>query len=108
MRRHGFTLIELVMVIVILGILAVVAIPRFIDLRVDAREASAKGVVGAGNAGAEIWHARYLISSTTAPYSVAYPAAGSSISCFEDNSVPIVPGVTFSYDAVNGRWSYTT
>jgi len=46
-KQHGFTLIELVMVIVILGILAVVAIPKFIDLRSDAVAASTNGMAGA-------------------------------------------------------------
>lgn len=45
-KQTGFTLIELVMVIVILGVLAAVAMPKFIDLGSDARAAAAAGVAG--------------------------------------------------------------
>ncbi len=44
--QRGFTLIELVMVIVILGVLAAVAIPKFVDLKGDAVIASTQGVAG--------------------------------------------------------------
>ncbi|MEZ9288793.1 type II secretion system protein [Vibrio lentus] len=52
-RQGGFTLIELVVVIVILGILAVTAAPRFLNLQDDARESSLQGLAGAmqGSAG---------------------------------------------------------
>jgi MSHA pilin protein MshB len=46
-RSKGFTLIELVVVIVILGILAAVALPRFINVTKDAHESAVKGVGGA-------------------------------------------------------------
>lgn len=46
-KQGGFTLIELVVVIVILGILAVTAAPRFLNLQDDARDASLEGLRGA-------------------------------------------------------------
>ena len=45
-RQSGFTLIELVMVIVILGVLAAVAIPKFVDLKGDAQTAATQGMAG--------------------------------------------------------------
>lgn len=62
-KQHGFTLIELVMVIVILGILAAVAIPRFVDLRGDAKTAAVQGVAGALSSASAI---NYAVSNAKA------------------------------------------
>ena len=64
-QQAGFTIIELVMVIVILGILSAFALPRFADFGADAREASLDGVAGAIKAAASIAHADQLVSGAT-------------------------------------------
>ncbi|WP_281222808.1 type II secretion system protein [Photobacterium sanguinicancri] len=60
-RQNGFTLIELVVVIVILGILAVTAAPRFLNLQDDARDASLEGLKGAINGAAGIVYGKSAI-----------------------------------------------
>ncbi|WP_158120261.1 type II secretion system protein [Vibrio metoecus] len=67
-RQGGFTLIELVVVIVILGILAVTAAPRFLNLQNDARQASLQGLKGAIDGAAGIVYGRAAINGLeTAP-----------------------------------------
>jgi MSHA pilin protein MshA len=60
--QKGFTLIELIVVIVILGILAATALPKFADLSTDARWASAQGALGSVSSAASIVHGAQLIA----------------------------------------------
>lgn len=64
-EQSGFTLIELIMVIVILGILSAFALPKFADFSGQAADASIQGAVGAIKAGSAIAHAQFLANGST-------------------------------------------
>lgn len=64
--QQGFTLIELVIVIVILGVLAAVALPKFVDLKTDARTAAMTSVAGTIKSSSAMNYAAKLASKPSA------------------------------------------
>jgi MSHA pilin protein MshA len=70
-KQAGFTLIELIMVIVILGVLSAFALPRFANLGDEARAASINALAGAIKAAANIAHAQQLADGTSAGTGIA-------------------------------------
>lgn len=89
-KQQGFTLIELVTVIIILGILAAFAVPRFINVTGAARAAAIEGIGGSVKAATALAHAAYIVKGvTTSPSTISmdgqevnlvngYPAASTT------------------------------
>ena len=107
-RQGGFTLIELVVVIVILGILAVTAAPKFLNLQSDARASSLQGLKGAMGGAAGIVYGKAAIDGNEATGNPgALPATASAAGVTISFGYPVAAsgGINVAVVGLNDDWS---
>ncbi len=109
-RNAGFTLIELVIVIVILGILAVTAAPKFMNMQGDARAATVKSMMGSVQSAANMVLSKSVIKGVdkeTTNQNVAYDAAGNTVQTYYGYPTATNAGIKAVLDLDTDSWSTT-
>ena len=103
-KQKGFTLIELVSVIVLLGILAVTALPKFIDLRSDAIISTMHGIESAAKSAASMTNMKAIIKGVDRKASATIDISGQTIDLVNGYPAGTATGIALLVQYPSGDW----
>ena len=116
-RQTGFTLIELIVVLVVLGILAAVAIPRYVSYTTEARAASMNGLAGALRSSVALVQSKYVATGQTTSPVTLMDGSTVAVTTGAGGGVPTVAvaGIEaalnqsgFAFTAATGTWNFAS
>ena len=116
-QQQGFTLVELVVVLVVLGILAAVAIPKYVSYTTEARTAALNGLAGAIRSSVALVQSRYVATGqTTSPVTLA-DGSNVVVSTGANGGIPTVAAAGieaavnqtgFTFVPATGVWNFAS
>ncbi|MDP8215708.1 MAG: type II secretion system protein [Candidatus Kaelpia imicola] len=100
--KHGFTLIELVMVIVVISILAAIAVPKFIDLQANAKQAACDGNIATVRSAIAAYYAKTAVDGS-AEFPTTLALTTFVHNYFAAQAAPACPyACSYTYNATTG------
>jgi MSHA pilin protein MshA len=117
-KQQGFTLVELVVVLVVLGILAAVAIPKYVSYTSEARTAAMNGLAGAVRSSVMLVQSRYVaVGNTTATTVTLADGTTVTTTAGANGGIPVLAAggidaavnqTGFTYTAATGRYDFSS
>lgn len=104
-KKSGFTLIELVIVIVILGVLSVTALPKFIDLRSEAIISTSENLIRAINSASTLVYSKSVIQGVEKSPTAVVTVNGEAIDVVYGYPAAIRSGISAVLDFDEGDWA---